>query len=93
MKPVVILTALFVLSAPALAQEEKIKLKNGPDREVVEVNCSACHSLDYIPMNSPFLDRPRWDATIKKMIGPFGAPIDPKDADIILEYLAKNYGS
>jgi hypothetical protein len=51
-----------------------------------------CHSLDYIPMNSPFLDRPKWDATIKKMIGPYGAPVDEKDISQILDYLVKNYG-
>jgi hypothetical protein len=87
-----IAAALFALSAPALAQEEKIKLKDGPGREAVELNCSVCHSLDYIPMNSPFLDRPKWEATIKKMTGPFGAPIDEKDIPQILDYLVKNYG-
>lgn len=92
MKTTLLAAALFALAAPALAQEEKIKLKDGPGREAIEVNCSVCHSLDYIPMNSRFLDRPKWDATIKKMIGPYGAPIDEKDIPQILDYLVKNYG-
>jgi sulfite dehydrogenase (cytochrome) subunit B len=92
MKKLVFTLALAALAAPAMAQEEKFKLKDGPGREAVEVNCSVCHSLDYIPMNSPFLDRAKWDATIKKMTGPLGAPIDEKDIPQILDYLAKNYG-
>jgi len=59
MKSIVTAIALLAVAAPALAQEDKIKLKDGPGREAVEVNCSVCHSLDYIPMNSPFLDRPK----------------------------------
>ena len=92
MKTLALAILLATLAMPAAAQEEKIKLKDGPGRETVEVNCSVCHSLDYIPMNSPFLDRPKWDATVKKMTGPFGAPIDEKDIPQILDYLAKNYG-
>jgi len=79
------------LAGPAFAQEEQIKLKDGPGKDKVEANCATCHSLDYIPMNSPFLDRPRWDAAIKKMQGPFGAPIADADAVVILDYLVKNY--
>jgi cytochrome c5 len=93
-----LLAALIAVAAPALvssagADEAQIKLKDGPGKDAVETNCAACHSLDYIPMNSPFLDRDKWDATIKKMIGPLGAPIDAKDVPAILDYLAKNYGS
>ena len=91
MKTFAILIAGLALAAPALAQEDKIKLKDGPGKDVVVANCLPCHSLDYIATNSPFLDRPRWDATIKKMVGPFGASINQEDMAIILDYLAKNY--
>ncbi len=83
--------AFVGMSLPAFAQEDKIVLKDGPGKDVVERNCSVCHSLDYIPMNSYFLDRAKWDATIKKMSGPLGANIDPADQKEILDYLAKNY--
>jgi mono/diheme cytochrome c family protein len=85
--------ALVLLAAsPALA-EEPIALKNGPGRDVVEQNCGACHSLDYIPMNSPFPSAKIWEAEVTKMIKAFGAAIDDADAKVIAEYLAKNYGS
>ncbi len=94
MKEMIAGAALAVLfaAAPAKAQDENVQLKDGPGKEAVERNCSVCHSLDYIPMNSRFLDRPKWDATIKKMQGPFGATIDASDAQAILDYLVKNYG-
>jgi mono/diheme cytochrome c family protein len=90
---IAIAAALLALAAAARADESRIKLKDGPGKEAVEQNCSACHSLDYIQSNAPFLDRPRWEATIKKMIGPYGAPIAEADVPAILDYLAKNYGS
>jgi mono/diheme cytochrome c family protein len=94
---IALLATLVALAGPALvssaaADESQIKLKDGPGKEAVETNCGGCHSLDYIPMNSPFLDRGKWDATVKKMIGPLGAPIDAKDVPAIVDYLAKNYG-
>jgi mono/diheme cytochrome c family protein len=84
--------AAAALASPAFADEQSIELKDGPARETVEVNCSGCHSLDYIVLNSPFLDRAKWEATVKKMIGPYGAPIDENDVAAIVDYLTANYG-
>ena len=76
-----------------LADEQAIELKKAPGLDKVEANCEACHSLDYIQMNSPFLNAAGWDAEVTKMIKAFGAPIDDADAKAIADYLAKNYGS
>jgi mono/diheme cytochrome c family protein len=84
--------ALMVIPAAAGA-EQTIKLKPGPGLDKVEANCQACHTLAYIPMNSPFLSAAGWDATVKKMINALKAPIDAADAKAITEYLSKNYGS
>ena len=56
-------------------------------------NCGACHSLDYIQMNSPFLNAAGWNAEVTKMIKAMGAPISDADAKAIADYLAKNYGT
>jgi hypothetical protein len=74
------------------AADKLIQLKEAPGRDKVEAHCSACHSLDYVIMNSPFLNASGWDAEVAKMINAFGAPIDQSDADIITDYLKKNYG-
>lgn len=59
----------------AYGGEEQIRLKDGPGKELVEANCTACHSLDYIQMNSPFLDKKGWEATVAKMMNAMGAPV------------------
>ena len=82
-----------MLAVPAMADEKPIELKKAPGLEKVEGNCAACHSLDYIQMNSPFLNAALWDAEVTKMIKAFGAPISDADAKGIADYLKKNYGS
>ena len=78
------------IASPTLADD--IKLKPGPGLDKLEANCQACHTLAYIPMNSPFLSAAGWDAEVAKMRGPYGAPIDDADAKAIAEYLKANYG-
>jgi cytochrome c5 len=87
-----IIALLLFAAAPALAQESQLRLRDGPGRQLVEANCVMCHSLDYIPMNSPFLDRKGWEASVNKMIKVMGAPIAETDAQNILDYLAGRYG-
>lgn len=84
---------LLLLQVEVNAEERPILLKKAPGVEKVEQNCSACHSLDYIEMNSPFLNSASWDAEVAKMIRMFGAPIDDADARTIEDYLKANYGS
>jgi mono/diheme cytochrome c family protein len=81
---------LFAL--PAAAGEDSIALKDGPGKDLVEAHCAACHSLDYIEMNAPFLDDKKWEATVKKMVDRMGAPIEAPDAAAITAYLAASYG-
>jgi sulfite dehydrogenase (cytochrome) subunit B len=88
-----LLVGLFSLfRTPTLAGEQPIALKDGPGREVVEMKCGICHSLDYVPMNSPFLDEKSWQAEVAKMISAFGAPLEPDQAKIAVDYLVNNYG-
>ena len=89
----IIAALLAILTATAASAEERtIDLKKAPGVEKVEGHCGACHSLDYIEMNSPFLSPASWDAEVTKMIKAFGAPIDEADAKIIADYLKTNYG-
>lgn len=83
--------ALLLVAASAFAQESEVALKEAPGKDKAQ-QCVACHSLDYIPMNSRFLDKAGWTATVNKMINVFGAPIAKEDVDAIAAYLAENYG-
>jgi len=78
--------------AAAVAGEKPVQLKKGPGVDKVEANCAACHSLDYIPMNSPFINATTWDLEVTKMINAFKAPISADDAKVIGDYLKANYG-
>ena len=84
--------ALALLNGAARADETGIVLKQGHGRDAVINKCGACHSLDYIQMNSPFLDKAGWEGEVAKMIKTYGAPIDDADANEIAAYLSANYG-
>jgi sulfite dehydrogenase (cytochrome) subunit B len=93
-RALLVAAALTILTAvPARPDEQPVSIKTAPGQETVENNCAACHSLDYVRINSVFLDHKVWQAEVDKMINVFGAPIEPKDAATIVDYLVKNYGT
>jgi mono/diheme cytochrome c family protein len=81
--------AIFA-AAPAMAQEA-VTLKPGPGLEVVTTTCSNCHTLNYIRMNSVFLNQEGWKAEVTKMQQAFGGPFDDATAATIVAYLSANY--
>jgi mono/diheme cytochrome c family protein len=92
MRTIALAFAAALIASSAHADEQVIKLKPGNGLDKVEANCQACHTLGYIPMNSPFLKPAGWDAEVTKMIKAYGAPIDDADAKAIADYLKANYG-
>jgi mono/diheme cytochrome c family protein len=73
--------------------EETAAFKPGPNLEVVQNNCTACHSADYIktqPQGEKF-KKDFWATEVTKMIKVYGAPIDEADVGKIVEYLAATY--
>jgi hypothetical protein len=98
----IVLAAGVVLAAGALvlargggvlwaAAGELTQLKDAPGRDQTVGRCIICHSLEYIPSNTPAMDRAGWQKTIQKMRERFGAPITDQEAQQILDYLAANY--
>ena len=51
--------------------------------------CVMCHSVDYIQMNSVFMNRQVWDAEVTKMIKAYGAQVPPDQIPVILDYLTE----
>jgi cytochrome c5 len=86
---------LFAWSAPfaAAAGEEAIELTDAPGREITAASCAICHSLDYLPMNAPVMNRAAWEKSIHKMVDRFGAPINAENLQVILDYLALHYSA
>jgi mono/diheme cytochrome c family protein len=73
--------------------DETAAFKPGPNLEVVQNNCTACHSADYINTQprGPKFKNDFWQAEVTKMIKVYGAPIDDADIGKIVEYLAATY--
>ena len=80
-------------AAVAHSDETRIRLKEAPQAALVRARCTICHSADYIPMNSPFMNKAGWDAEVRKMIKVMGAPISDAEAAEIVNYLAVQYGT
>jgi len=92
MKKLIVASLLALLATAAAAQEDKLVLKPGPGLQNLQDNCAVCHSLDYVQMNSPFLDKKGWEAEVGKMVKAFGAPVSAEDQVKIIDYLTANYG-
>jgi sulfite dehydrogenase (cytochrome) subunit B len=71
---------------------ETAVFRPGPNLEVVQGNCTACHSADYIS-TQPLMKNKKdfWQAEVTKMIKVYGAPIDDADVGKIVDYLAATY--
>ena len=92
LRKVIVGASLLFAASTVLADESSVQLKPGPGRELVQSNCSICHSLDYIGMNSPFQDRSGWTKTVDKMVHVMGAPLSAEDAAKVVDYLEQQYG-
>ncbi len=73
--------------------EETSAFSPGPNLEIVQNNCTACHSADYIKTQpqGPKFKKDFWQAEVTKMIKVYGAPIDEADVGKIVDYLAATY--
>lgn len=97
--PLAVTVVLAALAGSALAApvnyktpDEVAAFKPGPNLEVVQGNCSACHSSDYVATQPPMKDKKGfWQAEVTKMIKVYGAPIDDADVGKIVDYLTATY--
>ncbi|MES2114252.1 MAG: cytochrome c [Pseudomonadota bacterium] len=103
MRPQLLIAALLAatLAAPAARSAEislppetaLFKPSPLPGYELVQRNCMLCHSVHYIQSQPPQLTRSYWEATVKKMKKPFGAPFPEADIPAMVDYLVKTYGA
>jgi hypothetical protein len=87
------LLATAMLATGATGDESRVRLAKDPGSDLVRARCAICHSLDYIPMNSPFMTRTGWEAEVRKMIKVMGAPVAEGEVAPIVDYLAAHYGA
>ncbi|CAG2155134.1 SorB family sulfite dehydrogenase c-type cytochrome subunit [Cupriavidus numazuensis] len=99
MKPLI--AAVFAACAvPAMALEVTLPAETAayrpsdlPGYRLVQQNCMTCHSAQYAETQPLTSSRAYWDATVKKMKKPFGAPLRDEDIPPIVDYLVKTYGA
>ena len=101
-KPIVLLTCAFLTCAGGAftvraepvtitLPPADVTLKPGSDEQMVQAQCSLCHSLDYITTQPPGKDLAFWTAIVNKMIKVFGAPLPAEDVAKVAAYLEKAY--
>lgn len=77
----------YLLALPA--EIEWSGLPEGEGAELVRWRCTVCHHLD--GPNLPRQDLSGWTQTVELMIR-WGAPIRPKEREVIIRYLAEHFG-
>jgi mono/diheme cytochrome c family protein len=92
--PLVLAGLVAVRAAPVdyKLPEETSTLKPGPNLDVAQNNCTACHSADYMK-TQPIMKSKKdfWQAEVTKMIKVYGAPINDADVPKLVEYLSTAY--
>lgn len=83
-------SALEITLPPEIAS---FKPSDLPGYALVQRDCLICHSAQYVQYQPTSSPRSYWEATVKKMQKPFGAPFADEDIPAIVDYLAKTYGA
>ena len=76
-------------SPAAAASPAKVELPDGDGKEIATENCQACHKLTNLTKAHKSLDD--WKDTVQTMIDR-GANVPADKVDILVQYLAKNFG-
>ena len=93
----IILTLVVFAAAAALAGESSPnsssnsndQLPAGAAKEKAEAACLTCHEARIIVQQR--LTKPAWTKEVDKMIK-WGAEVDPKDRDALIDYFSANFG-
>jgi mono/diheme cytochrome c family protein len=87
-------TSLLRAAAPGMTlrpssialPDETPALPPGPGAELVEANCSLCHSLNMLTVQPP-QQAAQWRAIVEKMRNVYNAPVQEADVPTITAYL------
>ncbi len=86
------LPAAFVLKSARIDLPNGARMfPGGKEAEAINANCLTCHSAGMV-LNQPPLAKAAWDATVRKMIGVYKAPVAADDIAPIVAYLAATKG-
>ena len=66
--------------------DDPLELPEGPGREAVLENCTACHSPSTL-LQQPKVSAEKWQSIAKKMIEVYKAPVDPDAIPQVAAYM------
>jgi cytochrome c553 len=75
-------------SVSVVLPESERTFAGGGAAEAINKECLICHSASMV-LTQPEMSLKQWKAEEEKMRSVYDAPIDPKDDDVIADYLAK----
>lgn len=79
----------FIATLLAAQTSPNEQLPDGAAKEKAEAACLACHEARIIVQQR--LSKPAWVKEVDKMTK-WGAEVDAKDRDALIEYLSANFG-
>ncbi len=95
-----LVAASLAVAAPARGLEIQLPPETAvfapsdlPGYALAQRNCLLCHSAEYAQYQPPASSRAYWEATVRKMKKPFGAPLAEDDIPAIVDYLVAIYGA
>lgn len=68
--------------------DDLIDLPEGPGRDAVIANCTACHSPSTM-LQQPRVSREKWESIVGKMITLYKAPVDEASVPEIVDYMVR----
>jgi cytochrome c5 len=80
---------VFEYPAKHFAEDTNKNTRDAKGKKLVEDICSLCHEWQRIKGHE--LTKEQWAGVIKGMISE-GSPVTDEEFDLIVEYLAKNFG-
>jgi mono/diheme cytochrome c family protein len=80
---------MLLLAASAATAFSGPEQSNNKGRELVLEACTACHTLDRVKVQQ--LSREEWRQEIAGMLSE-GVPLTDEEIDLVVDYLAKNFG-
>jgi cytochrome c553 len=96
-----VIAALVLVAATASAApiqyrlpDETAALAPGPNVEITQTYCGACHSADYVSTQPRGLPNPAafWTGEVTQMRNVYKADIPQADTPAIVAYLVETYG-
>jgi cytochrome c5 len=89
---IAVVSAWFAI--PAIAQRgatrPRVQFPQGPVRQIIRKNCTACHGIDDYAFFA--LDRAGWQKLIEMKHKDGEAPISQEDVSVLLDWLVSKFG-